>query len=320
MAIHVIQSQRIDVLLDSMLHIVNQTARNPFEVLQTRHFIVPSPAVESWLTQKIAEKKGISANTQFHHRIRAFQWASYQWVLNAPKEVEQVREANIPRIIIKWRVFQALRKYILPEQISLDMDHPLYSIIKRIYDSADRLEQGTEKQLKKQSMLYWVAEQVSRLFSHYMDYRGYCARNCPPKHCSCPTNWLEAWGQDIALDIEQMLYSPKDENGHEMQVADFVKIQARELEAWQRWLWQHVFQDDYAKILEIERLYWERLENAETRAQALKRLPAQIVVFSLLELPPSQLDFLRRLGQYIDIYIFHFNPSQEYWADSVDPD
>ncbi len=44
------------------------------------------------------------------------------------------------------------------------------------------------------------------------------------------------------------------------------------------------------------------------------------MVFSLLELPPSQLDFLRRLGQYIDIYIFHFNPSQEYWADSVDPD
>ena len=87
MAIHVIQSQRIDVLLDSMLRIVNQTARNPFEVLQTRHFIVPSPAVETWLTQKIAEKKGISANTQFHHRIRAFQWTSYQWVWNAPKEV-----------------------------------------------------------------------------------------------------------------------------------------------------------------------------------------------------------------------------------------
>ncbi|MEJ2899917.1 exodeoxyribonuclease V subunit gamma [Acinetobacter sp. NS-4] len=320
MAIHVIQSQRIDVLVHAMLTTVNKPATTPFQVLQSQHFIVPSPAVESWLTQKIAEKKGISANTQFHHRIRAFQWISYQWVLNAPKEVEQVREANIPRIIMKWRVFQALRKCILPEQIALDVDHPLYSIVKRIYDSADRLEQGTEKQLKKQSMLYWVAEQVSRLFSHYMDYRGYCARNCPPNNCSCPSNWLEAWGQDIALDIEQMIYSPKDENGHEMQVADFVKIQARELEAWQRWLWQHVFQDDYAKILEIERLYWERLENEETRIEALKRLPAQIVVFSLLELPPSQLDFLRRLGQYIDIYIFHFNPSQEYWADSVDPD
>lgn len=120
-------------------------------MLQPRHFIVPSHAVEAWLTQKIAEKKGISANTQFHHRIRAFQWTSYQWVLNNPKEVEQVREANIPRIIIKWRVFQALRKCILPEQIPLEIDHPLYSIIKRIYDSADRLEQGTEKQLKNRA-------------------------------------------------------------------------------------------------------------------------------------------------------------------------
>lgn len=127
-------------------------------------------------------------------------------------------------------------------------------------------------------------------------------------------------GQDIALDLEQMIYIPKDENGHEIPVADFVKIQARELEAWQRWLWQHVFQDDYAKILDIEQMYWERLENEDTQAQALKRLPQQVVVFTLLELPPSQLDFLRRLGQYIDIYIFHFNPSQEYWADSVDPD
>ncbi len=32
-----------------------------------------------------------------------------------------------------------------------------------------------------------------------------------------------------------------------------------------------------------------------------------------------QLQFLRRLGQYIDIFILHYNPSQEYWADSVDP-
>ena len=72
------------------------------------------------------------------------------------------------------------------------------------------------------------------------------------------TNWLASWGQDIALDVEHMIYIPKDENGHEIPVADFVKIQALELEAWQRWLWQHVFQDDYAKILDIEQMYWER--------------------------------------------------------------
>src|SRR5690606_22172696 len=52
---------------------------------------------------------------------------------------------------------------------------------------------------------------------------------------------------------------------------------------------------------------------------ALKKLPRQLVIFTLLDLPPMQLEFLRRLGQYIDIYILHYNPSQEYWADSVDP-
>jgi exonuclease V gamma subunit len=48
-------------------------------------------------------------------------------------------------------------------------------------------------------------------------------------------------------------------------------------------------------------------------------LPAQLVVFTVLDLPPKQLEFLHRLGQYLEIFIFHYNPSQEYWADSVDP-
>ena len=178
MAIHVIPSQRIDVLVHAMLTTVNVPATSPFQVLQTQHFIVPSHAMEAWLTQKLAEQKGISANTQFHHRIRGFQWSAYQWVLVEQKE--QVRKANIPRIIIKWRVFQALKSFIQAEQNPLALDHPLHSIVQRIYDSADRLEQGIEKQLKKQGMLYWVAEQVSRLFSHYMEYRGHCQKNCPP--------------------------------------------------------------------------------------------------------------------------------------------
>ena len=29
--------------------------------------------------------------------------------------------------------------------------------------------------------------------------------------------------------------------------------------------------------------------------------------------------FRSRLGQYLDVVILHYNPSQEYWADSVDP-
>lgn len=310
MGIHVIQSQRIDVLVHAVLRSVNQPSSDPLHVLQTRHFIVPSKAVETWLTQKLAEHRGISANTQFHQRIRGFQWAAYQWVLDEQKEL--VRQANIPRIIIKWRVFQALNGFIDAEQNSLVADHPLFPIIQRIYDSADRLQQGLEKQLKKQRMLYWVAEQVSRLFSHYMDYRGHCQKNCAGS-CSCPTNWLQAWGANRELDIEQLFFKTDTE------ISAFTLNQARELEAWQRWLWQAVFDADFRQMEQIDEKFWQALSDPARQPQALKKLPRQLVVFTLLDLPPKQLQFLRRLGQYLDIYVLHYNPSQEYWADSVDP-
>jgi len=311
MAIHVIQSQRIDVLVHAMLTTVNKPAATPFQVLKTQHFIVPSHAVEAWLTQKLAEQKGISANTQFHHRIRGFQWSVYQLVLVEQKE--QVRKANIPRIIIKWRIFQALKTFIQAEHNPLTTEHPLYSIVQRIYDSADRLEQGVEKQLKKQGMLYWVSEQVSRLFSHYMEYRGHCQKNCPANLCNCPSNWLQAWGQNKQLPIEQMFFKTNTE------ISEFTLNQAHELETWQRWLWQEVFHQDFEQMQSIDAMFWEILDDPETRQAALKKLPSQLVIFTLLDLPPMQLAFLRRLGQYIDIYILHYNPSQEYWADSVDP-
>lgn len=147
MAIHVIQSQRIDVLLQGVWQSVHQPTRQPFDVLATQHFIVPSPAVEQWLTEKLSELQGITANYLFHQRIRGFQWYAYQQVLSEHKD--DVRKANIPRLILKWRVYQALYDFIQPDQILITQDHPAYSIIARIYDSADRLENGFEKQLKK---------------------------------------------------------------------------------------------------------------------------------------------------------------------------
>lgn len=310
MGIHVIQSQRIDVLLQGVLASTSQTSTHPLQVLKTQHFVVPSPAVEQWLIQKLAEQQGMSANYQFHQRVRGFQWYAYQQVLTAHKE--QVRKANIPRLIFKWRVHQALYEFIQPDAISIDTSHPLHSIVQRIYDSADRLEQGIDKQLKKQKMLYWVAEQVADLFSNYMIYRGQCQRGCE-NSCTCPENWLAAWGQGRALDIEKYIVQ-KDE-----EVTAFALHQTQELERWQRWLWQQHFHDDFLQMQQIDALFWQEIEHPDRSKWAISRLPHQVVIFTLLDLPPSQLQFLRRLGQYIDVLILHYNPSQEYWADSVDP-
>lgn len=311
MAIHVIQSQRIDVLVQGLLQNTIRPSKNPFAVLQTQHFIVPSPAVQEWLSQRIAEQQGISANSQFHQRIRGFQWFAYQQVLD---DKDKVRKANIPRLIMKWRIYQTLKSFIEHEENSLAEDHPLHSIIQRIYDAASQLQQGLDKQLKKQSMLYWVSEQVSKLFSHYMLYRADCVRGCPQNQaCQCPSNWLAQWGRGEALNLEQQFFKTNK------QISAFTLNQAQELENWQRWLWQHTFHDDFIEMQSIDADFWHVMEDVQQRPQALKKLPSQLIVFTLLDLPPSQLQFLRRLGQYLDVVILHYNPSQEYWADSVDP-
>ncbi len=309
MGIHVIQSQRLEVLLQGVMASITQPGDSPFQVFKTQHFIVPSPAQQQWLTQKIAEQQGMTANYQFHQRIRGFQWYAYQQVL---ENKEQVRKANIPRLILKWRIHQALQPFIRSDQLDLATDHPLYSIVQRIYDSAAQLPQGTEKQLKKQSMLYWVAEQVSHLFNNYMIYRSHCQKGCRSE-CSCSSNWLSTWGQNKALDIEQLIAKT------DQQTSAFSLNQTEQLEAWQRWLWQNYFHDDFIEMQGIDADFWQTLAHAQTRDKALAQLPNQVIVFTVLDLPPSQLQFLRRLGQYLDVVILHYNPSQEYWADSVDP-
>ncbi|RZG49098.1 exodeoxyribonuclease V subunit gamma [Acinetobacter wuhouensis] len=309
MAIHVIQSQRIDVLVQGLLQNTTQPSKNPFAVLQTQHFIVPSPAVQEWLSQRIAEQQGISANSQFHQRIRGFQWFAYQQVL---EDKDKVRKANIPRLIMKWRIYQTLKSFIENDENSLAENHPLHSIIQRIYDAASQLGNGLDKQLKKQSMLYWVSEQVSKLFSNYMMYRGECQRAC--EHvCTCPSNWLGQWGRGQELNLEQQFFKTNQA------VSAFTLNQAQELESWQRWLWQQTFHDDFVEMQSIDDDFWQILDDEVKRPLALKKLPSRLIVFTLLDLPPSQLQFLRRLGQYLDVIILHYNPSQEYWADSVDP-
>jgi exodeoxyribonuclease V gamma subunit len=116
MGIHVIQSQSLEVLLQGVMASITQPSSSPFQVFKTQHFIVPSPAQEQWLTQKIAEQQGMTANYQFHQRIRGFQWYAYQQVL---ENKEQVRKANIPRLILKWRIHQALQPFIQSEQNTL---------------------------------------------------------------------------------------------------------------------------------------------------------------------------------------------------------
>ncbi|AOA57170.1 exodeoxyribonuclease V subunit gamma [Acinetobacter larvae] len=324
MGIHVIQSQRLDILLQGVLHTTQQQSTDPFAILASQHIVAPSTAIQEWLTLRLSEAQGISANSIFHQRIRGLQWYLYQQVLT---DKERVRKANIPSLVLKWRIYQVLLEQFqqyakqnakqTEKQTSSSAQasnpHPLSSLLQRVIDNGKALPSAKQQRQRQHAMLYWIAEQLAQLFTHYMVYRGECQADCPTGQCRCRGNWLAAWSRDQALNVEQLL------NVSEHADAAYQLEQAQQLEAWQRWLWQQGFAQDFAEILAVDQAFWATLDDPQQRNDALAQLPAQVVVFTLLELPPNQLKFLRRLGQYIDVYILHYNPSQEYWADSVDP-
>lgn len=305
MGIHVCQSHDINLLLEAVMRQLNQPATNVLEIFQTQSFIVPNKSVEKWLTQQIAERTGVTANYEYFTNISSFQWKAYQKVV---EDKDKVSKALMPRIIIKWRVYEAIRPYIMAASHTLSDDAPLYPIVSRIYDSASDISDQDEALNKRSGMLYWVADQVSRVFTNYMTFRSACDRH--QGACGCNTNWLQGWSQDKPANVEGWFNGDED---------DVTRLQqAVNLERWQRWLWFTLFAEEYQRFQEVDSDFWKAVQGVETRRNALASLPRQLIVFTVLELPPGQLNFLRKLGEHTEVMVYHYNPSQEYWADAVD--
>ncbi len=343
MVMNVVQSQRMQVLLHALQSRTMATRQSPLQLLQAQHCIVPNVAVEQWLKQQVAEQLGISAHWQFHYGVRSFQWYAYQQVL---PEKDRVRKANMPVLMMKWRIYQHLQQFWQNHQLHIAAEHPLQPLLNRVAHSAADL--AAEPRAEKiHRMLYWLSEQISKLFSHYVIYRGQCQHNCSAP-CRCQHNWLQQWGDGKALPLEQLLalnpspttttQATSDQNLKSQSLkSQAIKNQdtnntattpsdaatqwanVQGLEAWQANVWRALFHQDWLEMQRIDQQLWQQLEDAATQKQALATLPAQLTIFTLSELAPSQLHFLRRLAQQIDILILHFNPSQEYWADTVDP-
>lgn len=308
MAIGVIQSSSIEILLEALKRQIHQKSNNTLSIFEKQHFVVPNKSIEKWLTNELSKRDGVVANFVFFSRIQSFQWDAYK---NIIQDKDLVRQASMPRIIVKWRIYQALKPFILNPSIEITVDHDLYGLISSIYENTKAISDPVESLGKRKRMLYWVAENTAKLISNYIEYRGSCDKH---NHgCTCPTNWLAKWSKNQPIDIEFLLN--KKTPG-----LDAINLQkAQVIESWQRWLWVNVFNEEYQLFQKVDDEFWSLIKDKECGPDFIKQLPTSLVVFTLLELPPSQLNFLRKVGQYIDVVIYHYNPSQEYWADSVDP-
>lgn len=308
MGIHIIQSHSLERLfktyLATQIDLQQSNAGSLETLLQKEHIITPNASVQAWLDQQIAQATGICANIEWHSSVNEFQWFAFK-ELSSDKEA--VRQANLPRLVMKWQIYQYLLDFVdtddnrLEQEKSPSPQQSLLPLVQRVYQYAERFDDEVTRKQQRQKMTYWLANQISKVFAHYLIYRQ---------------DWLQKWSNAQSIQIEQLAQYHHDNQ----RISDIELDKALQIEAWQQHLWWVLFRENFASMQSIQQQFWQNLQLSKTALPFVEHhLPKTLAVFTILDLAPVQLQFLQQLGEFIDIYIYHFSPTQEYWADSVDP-
>ena len=134
-----------------------------------------------------------------------------------------------------------------------------------------------------------LAGRIAQVFGYYRTYRR---------------DWLAAWHQGQLIHKKTTL-----DNGQKIEKPPYRH------QEWQAALWQQLFAQEHHQQGHLLIDFYEQLQK---NPQLIKKLPPKLAVFTTVRLPPNELDFFRVLSEFIDISFYHFNPSGQYWADSVD--
>tara|TARA_R110002051_G_scaffold161648_1_gene233211 strand:+ start:210 stop:4721 length:4512 start_codon:yes stop_codon:yes gene_type:complete len=304
----IIQSHRTENLVEQLLvqyQSKNQPVFEPFIV------IVPSMVLGDWLDKTIASRAGISTlvRTQF--------WGQYQWTLmqdvltrHNAYLLETDSEAatlNVPEVavlsptVMQWRLFGYLTYY--QALIVADEKHPVNPLLASLIDEP---QEGAQQDKVQQDARIWqLASDLARVFNRYLTHRE---------------DWLALWSHNKPLNVDEMI-ADKDalslrfdkyaRGTPEWLVAHYV-----ELEIAQRFLWSHLFADVHQYRVALENTFWSAL--TDNKANERAQLPKVLRIFTIQQLPQTELDFLQSLSQYMDITLLHYNPSKLFWADIVD--
>ncbi|SJM36650.1 RecBCD enzyme subunit RecC [Psychrobacter pasteurii] len=304
----IIQSHRTENLVDELLveyQSVQQSIFDPFVV------IVPSMVLGDWLDKTIASRAGISTlvMTKF--------WGQYQWTLmqdvlsrhnsyllqNNPNETV----LNVPEVavlsptVMQWRLFGYLTYY--QQAIIEDDKHPVYPLLSSLMDEP---QEGVEPDKAQQDARIWqLASDLARVFNRYLTHRE---------------DWLSLWSDNKPLNVDALI-AEKDAlslrfDKYARGTPEWLVDHYIELEVAQRYLWSHLFADVHQYRAELEKTFWKALE--DNKAGEREQLPKVLRIFTIQQLPQTELDFLQRLSLYMDITLLHYNPSKLFWADIVD--
>ncbi|WP_430737042.1 exodeoxyribonuclease V subunit gamma [Psychrobacter sp. VH5] len=304
----IIQSHRTELLVEQLLAAYKSKNQPVFEKFVV---IVPSMVLGDWLDKSIASQAGISTlvTTTF--------WGQYQWTLmqdvlsrHNAYLLEQNLDAatlNVPEVavlsptVMQWRLFGYLTYY--QEAIVADEKHPVYPLLASLIDEPQ--EEVQQDKAQQDARIWQLASDLARVFNRYLTHRE---------------DWLDLWSHDKPLAVEALI-AEKDTlslrfDKYARGTPDWLVAHYVELEIAQRFLWSHLFADVHQHRVALEDTFWSALR--ENKANERAQLPKVLRIFTIQQLPQTELDFLQRLSQYMDITLLHYNPSKLFWADIVD--
>ncbi len=344
----IVQSNKIETLFDELLQRYakkadTQTVFEPFNV------IVPSKVMGEWLKKQVADQTGISTlvTTEFWGRffIGLMQRVlrSYAYYREDVLAVPDV--AMLSRNIMQWQIFGFISAN--QAQIMADESHPLYPFVYPLvtqeafvrtsqaeitldvddevlaksvmtgFDNRSFLANASltdQAHTRSQDQRLWqLATDMATMLNRYMTYRPL---------------WLEAWGNNQSIDVKQMI-DAKDSLHNRMQgrygdnaviTPEWLVEHYQALEVAQRYLWQTLFDADYRYREALQAQFWQALHDKDERIASVcrDRIPKQLILFTIQQLPPTELLDLQKMGELTEVVLLHFNPSEQFWADIVD--
>lgn len=321
----IIQSHKTQTLLKHLGKSYSKAVNDGQSIFEEFVVLVPSMVLGDWLQKSIATDYGIST------MVTSTFWGQYQWQLmqmlldsynrklmsiGRGHEIVRVPEvAVLSSTVMQWRIFA----YIVNQlPIILENEsHPLHFFIQSIVikiDSHDKKIDGSntfnrhQVEQQNEKRLWQVATDFATVFNRYITHRS---------------EWLDLWSTGNSLDIQQLIQEKDILNqkfsGSSIDsgfTPEWLVEHYVELEKAQRYLWELLFSGAYQHRKNIENNFWQAISDQEIIENTC--LPKCIYLFTVQQLPLSELEFLGRLSQYIDVKLFHYNPSQMFWADIVD--
>ncbi|MGP5212440.1 exodeoxyribonuclease V subunit gamma [Psychrobacter sp.] len=309
----IIQSHRTENLVAQLL-VQYQSKDQP--VFEPFIVIVPSMVLGDWLDKTIASRAGIST------LVRTKFWGQYQWTLmqdvltrHNAYLLENDSEAttlNVPEVavlsptVMQWRLFGYLTYY--QEAIVADEKHPVHPLLASLIDDPQATAQQDSLQQDKaqqDARIWQLASDLARVFNRYLTHRE---------------DWLALWSQNKPLSVSELI-ADKDAlslrfDKYARGTPEWLVEHYVELEIAQRFLWSHLFADVHLHRVALEDVFWSALKDNKANERA--QLPKVLRIFTIQQLPQTELDFLQRLSKYMNIMLLHYNPSKLFWADIVD--